>query len=294
MKKHELIFLICLFIAAAIGISHNYSKEIGNYLELKNMDFEYIGQGKIKIRDFPGEPKLNQIQGKFKITDITDEVIMDMNLPNEAVPHGAQKRQQIGGWFPFDDIKMPENFNNINPWGQIFIADGEEYPENARLHIEDLALICYKNSTKSWEIINEPSKLYGSFYKENYSDQSEQKAEIEFTKNGIIVNVDSSSRGRCFHFWTPPVKIEDPEDILYVTVYCDAWVTGENIENKFVFNAGADYKKLDSQGNGNDIKEIVGGRFKILKNKKRRVYATNLAYDKYFTICSQKIIDDLY
>lgn len=286
--------VLLIIVVFVIGISCRYSKELGNYLELKKIDYDYIGNGNIQVRNFPGEPQEHQTQGKFKLTHITDEVIMDMNLPNEAVPHGAQQRQQVGGWFPFDDISMSDNFNNINPWGQVFLINGEDYPEDAKLHITNLSLICYKKSTKSWEVINDPNEIDGSFYKENYADQSEKKAEITYTKQGIIVGIDSDSQGRCFHFWTPPVKIENPEDILYITTYCDAWITGKNTEKKFVFNTGADYKFLNDDGSGKDIKEVVGGRFKILTDKKRRVYSTNLAYDKYFSICNQGLIDSLY
>lgn len=295
MSRYKLLILTLLIIIAfLVGISHKYNRIVGNCLELVKADCKYAGNGYVQVNNFPAEPKKHQVQGKFKIKDITDEVIMDMNLPNEAVPHGAQYRQKIGGWFPFDDISMPQNFNNINPWGQVFIVDGKEYPNNAKLHISNLSLICFRKSTMSWEMINNPDKIYGCFYKENYEDQSTKKADITYTKNGIIVDINSTNEGRCFHFWTPPIKIFNPEDIIYTTIYCDAWITGDNTEETFVFNCGADYKNLDDNGNGVQIKEVIGGRFKLLENKKRRVYATNLSYDKYFDICNQSIIDSLY
>lgn len=293
MKKFRIFLVIlCIITVSGIGFYKQNVKAINDFSELKDIDYEYLGNQYIKVKNFPLQPQEHQIQGKFKITDITDEVIMDMNLPNEAVPHGAQDRQKVGGWFPFDDISMPSDYNYINPWGQIFIIDGEEYPENAKLHIKNLALLVYRKSTGAWEVINNPKSISGGFYRENYTDETIQKADIDYTSNGITVDIDSSSKGRCFHFWTPAVEIDDPSDILYVTSYCDAWVTGDDCDKKFVLNAGADYRK---RIDGSDkIKEVVGGRFKILGSEVRRAYATNLSYDKYFEICNQNIIDSVY
>lgn len=243
-----------------------------------------IGKGYVIIKDFPYEPQPNQPQGKFSMEYINDEVIMDMNLPN-----GARPRQQIGGSFPFDDIKMPDDYDIINPWGQIFIVDGEGYPENAVLHIKNMALIVFKKSTHNWEIINDINDIDGGYYFEDYRDQSLVPTNITRYEHEICVNIDSATKGRCFHFWTKKVIIDDPTDILFVTVYVDAWVSGDNVDTKFIFDVGADYK----QSTTGNIREIIAGRFKLLKTYARRAYATNLNYNIYNMLCNQQLIDNV-
>lgn len=257
------------------------------------INFTYTKDGYIKIIDFPLEPQPNQIQGKIKFEDLKDEVIMDMNLPNEVVPNGAQARQKVGGWFPFDDISMPEGYNSINPWGQVFIQEGKEYPAKAKLHIKNLTLICYKKSTKEWKILNNRNYINGLFYKEDYSDSTTLQANIIHSGNEISVDIDNSTKGRCFHFWTSPVTIDDPSDILYTTVYCDAWISGDNVDDVFTFDVGADYRMIAKSGKTEKVHEVIGGRFKSLETLPRRVYATNLNYDKYFELCNQSLIDNL-
>lgn len=248
-----------------------------------------IGKGSVVIKDFPYILRPNQPQGKFSMEYINDEVIMDMNLPNEALPHGTGPRQQVGGSFPFDDIKMPEDYDILNPWGQIYIVTGEDYPVNAVLHIKNMALIVLKKSTQNWEIINDINDIDGGYFIEDYSNENLLSADITRYRDEICVKIDSSMEGRCFHFWTKKVMIEDPTDILYVTVYVDAWISGDNVDNKFVFDVGADYKQSTTM----NTREAIVGRFKLLKTYQRRAYATNLNYDKYGALCSQMVIDNI-
>lgn len=248
-----------------------------------------IGSGFVIIKDFPYNPQPNQPQGKFSMEYINDEVIMDMNLPNESVPNGATPKQQIGGSFPFDDIAMPKDYDTLNPWGQIYLIKGASYPDNAILHIKNMALIVFKKSTQNWEIINDVNSIDGGYYYEDYRDQSLVKADITRYKDEICVKIDSTTKGRCFHFWTKKVVIDNPQDILYVTSYVDAWVSGDNLEGKFVFDVGADY----NQSATGTVHEVIAGRFKDLKTYPRRAYATNLNYNLYIKLCNQQLIDNL-
>ena len=285
--EYNLLMLLILLIAQSDfnfeGVNNNSSAtSIKDSIEtISRSQFEYLGDGKIKMGNFPAWPRKNHTQGIFYLKDINDSVIMDMNLPNEVIPHGANSVQSIGGWFPFEDISMPADYNAINPWGQIFIQNHKEYPEAALIHIKNLTLACYRNSTQSWEILSDPDTIDGIYFIEDFSKPDMKNADITRLKNEIVVKIDETTKGMCFHFWTSLIYIDDPSDIKYLTVYCDCWEEGNNTDNCFAINVGADYKKMKRDIIQN-IHECIGGRFIEVRKTKRRVYATNIDYNDYF------------
>lgn len=281
-----------------------FSTTIDNYIQagktcaltiskFNSIKSTFRGPGRIKILGVPYLAQPSHPQGTFYPKHRWEHIIMDMNLPNEARPAGAQPRQKISGWYPFDDIRMPSDYNSINAWGQIFIKEGYSYPAASYIYIENLTLVVYRNSTKRWEVMSKTSNIGGMLFDSDYSLNG-YKAPINAsyvkTTNGIKVKIDKSSAGRCFHFYPLSGKRFSPipSDIKFVIAYFDVYTDSDTSANRFVANVGADYKKNNTQ-----IREATGGRFKNITRTKRRVYATNMDYNNYFNYCSQSIIDSL-
>lgn len=286
--------------------SKYFSTTLDNYIEkdkicalsiskFKSIHTTFKGEGKIRILDMPysSYKQPSHPQGTISPKDMSEEILMDMNLPNEGIPAGAQRKQKISGTYPFDDISMPSNYNFINAWGQIFIKEGLSYPTESYIYIENFTLVVYRNSTKKWEIMNRAIDIGGMFFDANYSEGgSIPKLQATYTKtdNGIKVKIDSSAKNRCFHFY--PLAGDRfnvvPSDVKFIVAYFDVYTDTDVADNVFVANVGADYK-----GNKVPIREAANGRFKNITKTKRRVYATNLDYNNYFDFCDQKLIDGL-
>lgn len=278
-------------------VPEGYIFKIDKKTALRLNKSNIIGKGKIVIKDFPYDPRKNQKQGIFIAENITDEFKMCMNLPNEAIPNGAQMRQKVSGWFPFEDAEIPMGYEVINTWGQVFIIQDESYPNKAVIHIANLTLLGYRESTKSWEILNNPDNIGGGLFFEDYHDNTFVKAD-SFVKNHVYnVNIDKSYSGRLLHLWSNQCYIKDLNtDFKYICAYMDAWVTGDNnttlnsdVINKFVMNVGSD----DRLGYDGTVREMCGGRFIKLTNIPRRCYATNLNAEIIDEYATQKLIDDI-
>lgn len=269
-------------------VSSNYFEEGHTFLLSKSKAIELynnrnIGNGLIRIEGYYNNTDGKE-QGEFPASYIEDPIIMAMNIPNKVIPNGAQEKQKNGAWYSFNTIPY-QNYKKVNGWGQIFIQESKSYPELTRINITNLKLIGHFKSSNKWALLTDPTHIKGAFYKENFSDQISKPATYREIDGGIQVDIDSSSAGHCFHFWTESVELENTEDLDYIVVSCNCW--SDSNEDIFCFSMGADYK------NGIDIKEVGGGRFKKVTNIPSTNYFTNLTTTNYFKLCNKDIIDGI-
>lgn len=260
-------------------------------------DTNSYGKGNIVIKDFPYDPRSSQIQGKINIANIKDELKAAMNLPNEAIPNGAQMRMRVSGWFPFESAEIPSNYKVINAWGGVYIIKGKEYPVKALIHVANLTVLGYRESTRNWEILNNPNNIYGKFYYEDFHNETFLNVSDSLNNHVYTAEIDPSSKGRLLHLWCNQHYVSDLDtDFKYICLYLDAWVTGdgvnttnEDVLDTFVAHVGSDLRKnYDSS-----VREMCGGRFIKLSNVPRRCYATNLNADLIDKYVSQSLIDKI-
>ncbi len=278
-------------------IPDKYTFKIDKKTALLLHDTNIFGNGNVLIKDFPYDSRKFQLQGFINAKDIKDEVKMAMNLPNEAVPNGAQMRMRVSGWFPFESAEIPSGYKVINAWGGVYIIKGKKYPKKAFVHIANLTVLGYRESTKGWEILNNPDNIYGKFYYEDFHNETFLNPADSISNHIYTAEIDSSSSGRLLHLWCNQHYVSDLDtDFKYICVYMDAWVTGDgsgssnsDVADIFVSNAGSDVRvNYDTS-----VREMCGGRFIKLKNYPRRCYATNLNADLADEYVTQGLIDKI-
>jgi hypothetical protein len=278
-------------------IPEGYTFRVDKVTSLILHNSHTFGEGNIIVKDFPYDPRKNQLQGIVNASNIKDGVKIAMNLPNDETPNGVQMRQRIGGVLSFEDAKIAKDYKVINAWGQVYLIAGEKYPENAIVHISNLTVLGYRESTKNWEILNNPDNIYGKFYYEDYHNQSYLNANDRINNHVYSAVINSSYSGRVLHLWSKQHYIEElDKDFKYMCAYMDAWVTGDDISstnddvvNKFVMNVGSDLRK----NYDTDVRELCSGRYVTLTNYPKRCYATNLNAQIINQYCSQELIDSI-
>ena len=90
------------------------------------------------------------------------------------------------------------------------------------------------------------------------------------------------------------IVIEYVINSIDISVYNE---NGESIEGAFYGYSGGDSKNQNSRRNKleerDSILEMCSGRAHYIHEYPIRLYATTMDYSNYFSICNQKLIDDL-
>lgn len=278
-------------------IPEGYKFKIDKETAILLHDTNTSGKGDIVIKEFPYDPRSSQLQGVINSADIKDELKSAMNLPNEATPNGAQMRVRVSGWFPFESAEIPKNYKVINAWSGVYIIKGKEYPEKAFIHVSNLTVLGYRESTKKWEILNNPDNIYGKFYYEDFHNETFLSAADSIKNHVYTAEINPTTKGRLLHLWCNQHYVSDLDiDFKYICLYVDAWVTGdgintsnEDVADTFVINVGSDVR----QNYDTSVREMCGGRFIKLNNHPRRCYATNLNADLVNEYVTQDLIDSI-
>lgn len=180
-------------------------------------------------------------------SDFSRDLLNDMFLRHTGTPAGVPNYY---GWktrpYVETGINVPENWNTILPWGQVYADQSQPNPDktfpNARVHIKDLQLYIYlKNNT--WKLIQSDRNPEGAAYVEDYANDTHKKADIR-RENGGGISVKAGS-GFNFHFWSASGrKAFDRNNIKGVFVICKARLIGfEKYDTlpKYLVNVGGDY-----------------------------------------------------
>ena len=200
-----------------------------------------------------------------------NEVINDMFLPNEGIPHGVpnyidwktKPRVNLGN-------NMKAGWNVVLSWGQVYAEESMPNPDQdfplARVHIKDLEIyILRKNG--DWVRIDSQEGPEGALFVEDFIDDENKKAEIRDEKGGGI-SIQAGS-GYNFHFYGDMIEF-DRDDIAGVFAVCKARLIGiekYSVMPKYLMDIGGDYwkdKHSDWEGTGVNNDDIAIGRFKYV------------------------------
>ena len=193
-----------------------------------------------------------------------DEVINDMFLNNEGIPHGipAYIGWRNGPGYTYRN-NMPEGWSAVIAWGCVLADQNQPNPNVdfplVRVHIKDLELYVYlKDGT--WKRILSNVNVGGELFKETNNATSSIKPDIRKEEGGGI-SVTTGS-GFYYHFWGDRVRFTDRDNIAGFFAVCKARLIGtENYDTpvKYLIHVGADYWRSvtalhkSDMSNNNDI-----------------------------------------
>lgn len=235
------------------------------------------GEGCIQISDFYKFPNSKYSDnGEIMISDLQNEYIGSLNLPNEQYPDTDFGHQKYNGWInPYTIISDEYSFDHLTCWGQVYPVDGVEFSngdEKITICISKMKFMYYDEISGLWVYTNEEKVplIYG-FYDRNY--KSVDKGGKKILGRSYMTIVDCGDyleitfpykyiEGRVLHFGLNSKYLPTDKE-LYVIGEYNVWVKDEEHNEKFVANVG-----IDIYGWSNEkkvIKEYCGSRYKSVK-----------------------------
>ena len=153
-----------------------------------------------------------------------DEIINDMKLPGEGLPHGTNAdwaaKPRVGAQTP------PDGWNAVIAWGQLFEWINGNPATNTRVQIKDLELYYLSKADHKWHQLQKSVEVEGAAYVEDYADDVSKPADIRYESDGSVSV--TAGGGYNFHFWPKSGRITFPKDDV---VGCYATVKARLIVN---------------------------------------------------------------
>jgi hypothetical protein len=149
-----------------------------------------------------------------------DDVIGDITLPHEGLPHGAShfdwgKKPRAGAKNP------PAGWTAAIAWGQLYEWIGGNSATNTRVQIRDLKMYYLSKTDNKWHELQKSLLVEGAAYREDFADDESKPANIRKEPDGSISV--TAGDGYNFHFWPKSGRVLIPKDDVlacFVTVQC--------------------------------------------------------------------------
>lgn len=176
-----------------------------------------------------------------------DEIIGDMTLPHEGLPHGVpasfnwQAKPRVGATEP------GPGWTAAIAWGQVYEWAGGNPATNTRIHIKDLAMYYLSKKDNKWHLLQSSIRVSGANYVENFAGDVNKPANIRIETGGSIST--TCGGGYNFHFWPNSGRIAIPvNDVAgcFVTVKARLIVNDVNKPDdrdkaKYLMSVGGDW-----------------------------------------------------
>jgi len=146
-----------------------------------------------------------------------DEIITDMKLPGEGLPHGItadwSAKPRVGA------VEPPASWNAAIAWGQVYEWINGNPATNTRVQIKDLEMYYLSKADQKWHLLQKSVGVDGNAYVENFAGDVNKPADKRIEKDGSV-SVKAGG-GYNFHFWSKLGRVKYPVgDVAgcYVTV----------------------------------------------------------------------------
>lgn len=148
-----------------------------------------------------------------------DEIIGDMTMPHEGLPHGVpssynwQSKPRIGATEP------GVGWTAAIAWGQVYEWAGGNTATNTRIQIKDLTMYYLSKKDNKWHLLQSAAIVSGANYREDFAGDVNKPANIRTESDGGIST--TCGGGYNFHFWPSSGRITIPANDVagcFVTV----------------------------------------------------------------------------
>lgn len=204
-----------------------------------------------------------------------DEIIGDMTLPHEGLPHGVpagynwQAKPRIGA-------KEPNpGWTAAIAWGQVYEWAGGNPATNTRIHIKDLAMYYLSKKDNKWHLLQSAVRVSGANYVEDFVGDVNKPANIRVETGGSIST--TCGGGFNFHFWPNTGRITIPvNDVAgcFVTVKArlvvnDTSKPDDRDKAKYLMSVGGDWwQSLTAPWDNFKTNADIGiGRFRFITSE---------------------------
>lgn len=201
------------------------------------------------------------------------EVVQDMSLPSEAIPHGAEIDGKPFQWALHPRSNLGSNpasqWKFLTPTGMIYNVDPSP-TEDTRVQIKNLRMYALKAPAMQWCLLQFVPNPVGHNYKENFVNDQWISAQSKPISKGIEFSPKPYWN---FHFFSKE-RVPRPEFATYgIFVAYEVRQNGE-AKSGLVASASADY--WVSAGNtrsrvGVNNQDAAIGRFKLVGRNWRNI-----------------------
>lgn len=188
---------------------------------------------------------LNSLQ-LFSQTTL-DEIINDMLLPHEGLPHGVpsgydwQSKPRKGAAEP------KAGWTAAIAWGQVYEWAGGNPATNTRIQIKDLAFYYLSKKDNKWYLLQSAVRVSGANYREDFVGDVNKPASTRVENDGSVSV--TCGGGFNYHFWPNSGRITIPvNDVAgcFVTVKArlvvdDASKTDDREKARYLMSVGGDW-----------------------------------------------------
>jgi len=179
-------------------------------------------------------------------TDI-DEIINDMILPHEGLPHGVPLNID---WSQKPRAGAPEpgvGWTAAIAWGQVYEWAEGSPATNTRIQIKDLEMYYLSKSDHKWHLLQKSLKVGGANYVEDFAGDVNKPANFRTESDGSIST--TCGGGYNFHFWPSSGRVTIPVDDVagcFTTVKARIILNDKNgiddrINAKYLMSVGGDW-----------------------------------------------------
>ena len=204
-----------------------------------------------------------------------EEIIGDMKLPHEGLPHGIpasynwQAKPRPGA------VEPPAGWTAAIAWGQVYEWAGGNTATNTRIQIKDLALYYLSKKDNKWHLLQSSFRVEGANYREDFVDDVNKPADIRVESDGSIST--TCGGGYNFHFWPSTGRSKFPANEVagcFVTVKArlivgDKTKPDDRNKAKYLMSVGGDWwQSLTAPWDQFKTNADMGiGRFRFISNE---------------------------
>ncbi len=138
-----------------------------------------------------------------------EDVIGDITLPHEGLPHGVWDKYDWGKK-PREGAKAPpDDWTAAIAWGQLYEWVNGNPAKNTRVQIRDLAMFHLSKTDSMWHELQSAVLVEGAAYVEDFVGDVSKPADIRNEPDGSISV--TAGDGYNFHFWPSTGRVEIPK-----------------------------------------------------------------------------------
>jgi len=176
-----------------------------------------------------------------------DEIINDMILPHEGLPHGVPSGYD---WQSKPRKGAPEpgvGWTAAIAWGQVYEWAGGNPATNTRIQMKDLAMYYLSKKDNKWHLLQSAVKVSGANYREDFVGDVNKPANTRVEKDGSVSV--TCGGGYNYHFWPSSGRTTIPvNDVAgcYATVKArlivdDATKPDDREKARYLMSVGGDW-----------------------------------------------------
>ncbi len=210
---------------------------------------------------------------------------------HEGVPNGApidwKYKPRI------ENLYKPYGWNALTQWGQIYLEEGYEYPQNTAIEISNFKIYGYSQYDGEWKLIKH-SMPGDVFYREDYNGDMHttlpNKIKKDYENKKLTVKLDKETVGYNLHPFSQQINISDSSiyDLQYIMFRMDVRLVkwDENAIDdrdaaRYVANVGGDWWRNVGDVWQPDWSTNVGigqGQFRTITKDIKSCFMTNKLY----------------